>query len=337
MSNLITDTPEALLWVEAEMSRHDLGIYGHLKPGVIWTDARAADGSLLVEASPSSLVSAFHLKRNPLLRDHDPGRPVGDVLDAASFVGPLGQQFVVAIIGYYAREKIHTLSDMGLADIPAPDVDWLPDLADDVYVKIATDPRDVPDAWIDDVASASPLPVVRDPLSHNSNDTLIELIRIGLPYAVIVWNPFVKSFATEAGKAAYAGVHAWLKSVIRRASERKSPCVCIEGVQNGCEVSYLIRGNDVELSCAAYEGLSEAAAQAARLISTLINRGMPAARLVYEFDAQARRWYPSYAVLDNGRLIANTPSLIAAAADLPAELSVGLTRTDMGVSDHDAQ
>lgn len=318
------------------MSRHDGGTYGELRAGVIWTDARAADGSLLVEAHPSSLVRALHHRPVPLLRDHDPGRPVGDVLEAESFVGPQGQQFVAAVIGYYAREQIDTFKDIGLADTPAPAVGLLPDLAGDVSVQIAADPRDVPEAWIDSVASTSPLPVVRTSLSHNASDTLVELIRIGLPYAVIVWNPLVKSFATEAGKAMYGQVHAWLKSAIRRASERRSPCVCIEGVQQDCQVSYLIRGSDVELNSAAYEGISEAAAQAARLISTLIHRGTPATRLVYEFDAEARRWFPSYAVLDNGRLIASTPSLIAAAADLPTGLSVGLTRRDMGAPDHEA-
>ncbi|NIJ73415.1 MULTISPECIES: hypothetical protein [unclassified Xanthomonas] len=293
MSNLLAGTVEAQVWVQSAITRHGGGIYGQLVPGVIWTDARAADGSLLVEAHPASLLNALTRDPIPLLRDHDPGRPVGDVLEAASFVGPQGERFVVALLGYYNRDLVQTFADVGLGEISAPDASTLPELDNDLYIQVASDPRDVPESWIDQIASTAPVPVARTPLSHNAGETLIELVRIGLPFAILVWNPLVKGFATEAGKALYSGLHAWLKRVVASASERKAPCICIESRQNGCQVSFLIRGSDVALNYAAHEGLSQGAAQAARIISIFAQRGTPASKLVYEFDAKAHKWYPS--------------------------------------------
>lgn len=332
MSNLLTDTVEARAWVEGAVARHMGGIYLKLVPGVIWTDARAADGTLLVEAHPAALLAALRREPIPLLRDHDPGLPVGDVLEAASFVGPNGERFVVALLGYYDRDLVGSFVDLGLDEIMGPEVGTRPVLGDELFIQVASDPRDVPKAWIDHIVSTAPVPVARTPLSHNAGETLLELVRIGLPFAFLVWNPFVTAFATEAGKATYAALHAWLKKVVASASERKAPCICLDSVNDGCQVSFLIRGNDVALNYAAHEGLSDGAAQADRIISKYAERGTPASKLVYEFDAKAGKWYPSYAVLVSRRIIASTPTLIAVASDLPAGLSLGLTRKDMGVS-----
>lgn len=332
MTHLLTDTIEAKTWVEEAIAQHEGGVYGVLVPGVIWTDARAADGSLLVEADPDSLLRALARESLPLFNGHDPGRPVGHVLKAARFQAPQGQQFVAAILGYYSRDLVQTFDDLGLGNISAPIVGKLPEPPHNQWIEIACDPREVSEAWVDSIALDAPLPVVRTPLSNNASDALQELIRIGLPYALLVWNPAVKAFGTEMGKAAYAGLYAWLKRFIASASSHKAPLVCIESHQNDCQVSFLIRGNDVSLNYTAHEGLSQAAAQAARLIAVLEKRGTPASRLVYEFDARALRWYPSYAVLDNKRIITSSSDLIAAASELPAGLSLGLRRKDIGES-----
>lgn len=54
MSDLLTDTLEARLWAHGATARHEGGIYGLIAAGVIWTDARAADGSLILEAARPS-------------------------------------------------------------------------------------------------------------------------------------------------------------------------------------------------------------------------------------------------------------------------------------------
>ncbi|MDE2249074.1 MAG: hypothetical protein KGM46_04495 [Pseudomonadota bacterium] len=330
MSQLLVDTIEAQQWAQEAIARHREGIYGEVVSGVIWSDARGADGQLLVEADPDALLKVLEQRPMPLLRDHDPGRPIGHVLDAARFQSPQGQHFVVAVLGYYTRATVQTFDELGLSEVVAPPVHELPEPSAYLLIEIATDPRDVPEAWIDELAAQAPLPVVRTSLSHNAADTAHDLIKVGLIFAALVWNPFVKAFATEAGKAAYAGVHAWLKDVVGRLRDRRSPVLSIESHHDGCHVAFLIRGVDVTSNYAAHEGLTLAATQAAKVIATLKDRSMPAARLVYEFDRDAHRWYPSFAVLDNHRIIASTPTLIAAAAELPNGLSLGMRRSDMG-------
>lgn len=333
MPNLLSDTSEANAWAIEAIARHMGNIYGELVPGVIWTDARAKDGSLLVEGDPESLLRALRREPIPLMHGHDPGRPIGYVLEAAQFQTPHGERFVAAILGYYTQDRTITFAELGLSDVFAPPVSELPPLPSNLRIEIATDPREVSEKWVDSIAKSAPLSVTRTPLSHNSSEALQELIRIGLPYILLVWNPLVKAFGTELGKAAYAGLYSWLKGVIAAASKHNAPVLCLESVQQNCNVSFLIRGNDVSLNYAALEALSQAAAHAAKLIDVLTQRGMPPSKLVYEFDSKAMRWFPSYAVLGNGRIIANSPMLITAAADLPKGLSLGLSRKDMGDSE----
>ena len=265
----------------------------------------------------------------PLLRDHDPGRPIGHVLEAARFQAPQGEQFVAAVLGYYTRDTVRTFDEFGLSEVAVPTVRELPEPSADLWIEIAADPRDVPEAWIDELVAHAPLPVVRTTLSHNAAETAHEVIQVAVIYAALVWNPFVRAFATEAGKAAYAGVRAWLKHVVGRLRDRRAPVLSIESYQDGCHVAFLIRGVDVALNYAAHEGLSLAAAEAAKIIATFKDRSMPAARLVYEFDCEVHRWYPSFAVLDNQRIIASTPTLIATAAELPRGLSLGMRCENM--------
>jgi len=330
MSQLLTDTIEAQQWAQEAIARHKNGIYGEVVSGVIWSDTRDADGQLKVEAAPDALLNALEQRPMPLLRDHDPGRPIGHVLEAACFQSPQGQHFVAAVLGYYTRDMVRTFDELGLSEVAALPVRELPEPSADLRIEIAADPRDVPEAWIDELAAHAPLPVVRTSLSHNAAETAHEVIKVGLIYAALVWNPFVKAFATEAGKAAYAGIHAWLREVVGRLRDRRSPVLSIESHHEGCHVAFLIRGTDVTLNYAAHEGLALAATQAAKVIATLKDRSMSPARLVYEFDRDAHRWYPSFAVLDNRRIIASTPTLIAAAAELPKGLSLGMRRNDMG-------
>ncbi|MEN5040419.1 MULTISPECIES: hypothetical protein [Stenotrophomonas] len=335
MAQLLNDTIEAQLWAQDAITRLKGGNYGELVAGVVWTDARAEDGSLLVEAEPETMLRVLAREPLPILHGHDPGRPVGNVLEAALFQAPTGERFVAAILGHYTRDRILTFAELGLNDVAASQLSNLPEPTEEAWIQIASDPRDVSEAWVDEIAQDAPLPIVRTPLSHNSSDAWHELIRIGLPFALLVWNPAAKAFGTEVGKAVYAATYTWLKKAIESARERKAPLLCFESHQQGCQVTFLIRGNDVSLNYAAQEGLSQAAAQAARLVTLLAQRGMPASKLVYEIDAKALRWFPSYAVLDNGRIIASTPMLIASASELPAGLSLGLTRKDMGKSHQD--
>jgi hypothetical protein len=50
---------------------------------------------------------------------------------------------------------------------------------------------------------------------------------------------------------------------------------------------------------------------------------MPVRRLVYEFDREAVRWIPSYAILNDHRLISDSV-VLTAIEHLPPGLSLGL-------------
>ena len=63
------------------------------------------------------------------------------------------------------------------------------------------------------------------------------------------------------------------------------------------------------------------------MIANLAKRGMPARQLVYEFDKTALTWYPSYAVLQDSRIITDNAALIAI-ENLPTSLSLGISRGD---------
>ncbi len=204
-----------------------------------------------------------------------------------------------------------------------PSAQFLPSLPADCWIEIAVDPRDVDKEWLEQVASNAPIPIVHSPLSHNSAESTSELIRVGLVYLAIVWNPFVTSIASEAGKKAYAGIHTWIRKLLERLVERQNPILDFHTFYDDCQVSFLLRGKDLALHYAAHDALHAAAAQAATLVAKLKTGSSPARQLVYEFSKETHRWYPSFAVLRDGRIVTDSIKLIAI-EQLPTGLSLGL-------------
>ena len=99
----------------------------------------------------------------------------------------------------------------------------------------------------------------------------------------------------------------------------------LKGHLDGCQVSFLFRGKDVKQHYAAHDALSGAAAQAAQLVAKLKAWGMPVRQLIYEFDKEVLLWFPSYAVLNDNRIITDNGALIAI-EQLPKDLSLGPSR-----------
>ncbi|WOD12355.1 hypothetical protein RPW65_05730 [Pseudomonas sp. NyZ704] len=326
MAELIERSPAAKQWVKSTILRRSGGIFGKLMPAVIWTDARDELGARVVPIEAQRLVESINNFPHILLHNHDPGKPKGQALEAACFETHDGQKFVAAILGYFAGGEVLTFQEMNLLDeLEVQSPLSLPVLPEGVWIQIATDPREVDSAWLDSVANASPLRVERTELSHNAADSLQELIRVALPYLVLVWNPFVTAIATEAGKDSYLAVQGWIKKLFERLAERKNPILSIQAQQDGCQVSFLIRGKAVDQHYAAHAALPAAAAQAAKLVTKLRERGIASRELIYEFDGQALRWFPSYAVLCDGRIVTDHNELIAI-EQLPTGLSLGLAR-----------
>ncbi|SEO46319.1 hypothetical protein SAMN02800692_0905 [Luteibacter sp. UNC138MFCol5.1] len=328
MANKIQLTPEAQQWAEKGLERYGPPVYAQVASAVLWTDERDASGRLAVPADPAALVDSHRRDPAVLLNGHDPGLPLGQVLEVEAFVTPDGQHFVAGIVGYYGRGGLATFAQLDLADSEVQHRDEAPLVAVDGPIELATDPRDLPNGWLDEVLSDAPPRTVHVQMSYNAANTTHELIRIALAYGIL-WNPFVKAIATEAGKDVYAAARTWLKTVLDRSRQLESPIICLEGPYRQCRVSFLIRGTNPATHAAAYEGLSEAAAQAATLIDRLEAKGLSVATVVYEFNETSGRWYPSYARLANGRMIVDSPMLIATLQDLPTGLSLGMRKTEM--------
>jgi len=324
MANLINDTHAARSWVEETIQRHSDGIFGKLASAVIWSDARDANDRPLVDVDPNALVTEINESPMVLLHNHDPGRPIGEVLDAAGFSDPEGKQFVAAILGFYAGGNVMNFRDCGVyAEESVSSAPLLPPFPENCWIEIGVDPREVEDGWIEQLANDAPLPVVRRLLSHNSAESVQELIRAGLIYLALAWNPFVTSIASEAGKRTYASLHAWVRRLIEGLADRRNPILDLHTFQGDCQVSFLLRGKDIKVHYKAHDGLPAAAAQGAALIASLKARSCPARQLVYEFDKEMLRWYPSFAILTDGRIITDSLTLIAF-EQLPSDLSLGL-------------
>ncbi|HDL7341790.1 TPA: hypothetical protein PXN25_002669 [Yersinia enterocolitica] len=325
MSELL-NTPSARDWVKKAIQRHANGIYGKIVPAVIWTDARGNDGELLVNEDPINLVAKINMDPFILLHNHDPGKPKGYVLESECFESKDGTKFVAAVLGLYSGKSVVEFSSLDFVQkvfVSSPKM--LPLLPDGEQIEFATDPREVDAAWLAQVINDAPLPIEYTELSHNAADAELELIRIGIGYLAIVWNPYVTSVASEAGKRTYTAIHEWLRKLLSKLADRRNPLLDVSSYQNDCQVSFLFRGKDVKLHYAAHEALPKAAAQAAQLISNFKDRGKPARLLTYEWDKDAHKWYPSYAVLNDQTIIVDSSTLIAV-EQLPTELSLGIRK-----------
>ena len=118
MSVLLNETPAAGEWVDIATRRCSGHIFGSLAPAVVWSDARGDDGELLVPADPVELASAINGTPHALLNGHDPGKPIGQVLEAAHFETESGVKFVAAIFGYYAGGEALSFEDRALTRRP---------------------------------------------------------------------------------------------------------------------------------------------------------------------------------------------------------------------------
>jgi hypothetical protein len=329
---LIAETPEAIAWIDRVKAVYSGNqVFGKTASAVIWADTTGPDGEQLVPIEdPRALVVDINTNGYPLLKGHDPGFPVGKVLTAEVFTSSDGATFIAAIVGYYAGGAHLSFRNLGFDPAAAVSLpSSLPALSD-AWINFATDPREINSAWLEDVLHTAPLRVERTELSHNAADALQELIRLGLPYIVLVWNPFTKTIATEAGKDAYAAIHHWLRTLFEKLAELKNPVLVIQSFQDDCEVSFLFRGKDVERNYAAHEARPIAAVHAAELVAKMKNVGFAPKLIVYEFHPQGHKWFPSYAELHDGRFVTDNNILIAI-EQLPSQVSLGIT---LGRAEH---
>lgn len=320
------DIPAVKTWSESAIRRNSGRPFGNLVAGVIWSDARGEDGELLVPLDPVDYVARHNSDWQLLLNGHDPGRPLGQVLEAAHFESDSGEQFIVAILALYAGSDVLNFKDLGIDTTKrnSPPAQ-LPTLPGGLWIELATDPREIEFEWLDRVSEQAPLPIKRTELSHNAAEAPHELIGVGLLFMTLAWAPFLTSVASEAGKDTYASIRKWLGSLVEKLSDRRNPVLDIHSHHNGCQVSFLIRGKEVKPNTDALEAITDAASQAESLISKLKKQGAAPKKLVYEFDKKASLWYPSYAILHDDRILTDSVELLAI-EKLPRSISIGLKR-----------
>ncbi len=315
MPDLIDRSDEAVAWVAQAKTVH-LGnrVFGTIASSVIWSETTGLDGELLVPVDPIALVADINANGFPLLKGHDPGFPLGKVLGAKVFTSSDGSRFVAAILGFYTGGERLSFLDFGfdsVAEVASPSS--LPILPDACWISFATDPREVDAEWLKDVLQTAPLRVEQTELSHNAAESSFDLIRIGLLFMGLVWNPFVTTIATEAGKAAYAEINKWLRRLFEKLAERRNPIVEIQSHYDGCQIFFVFRGTDLKRHYAAHDALPSAAAQAQQLVTNMKTIGSSPRLILYEFHPQDDRWFPSYAELHDGRFVTDNNILIAVA------------------------
>ncbi len=325
MSTLIDDTTEAATWVDQVISERLQGRgFGKMVSAVLWVNNPDQDAEPVGGDDPTAFIDEINAQGWPIFRGHDPGYPVGRTIAAKLFTSPGGARFVAAILALYKDES--RLSFRELSIDPSPVVsspNTLQALDGDYWLDFATDPREVDSLWVDEVLSEAPLKVNRVELSHNSAEPQSELIRIGMIFAALVWNPLVTTVSTEAGKDIYTGIRKWLRNFWNKLADCKKPVVVVQSYQDGCEVSFLFRGKTVKENYDAHDALPLAAVQAAKLIANMKTKGVAPLSLVYEFDEA--RWFPSYATLEGGQIISDRTLLIAV-EQLPKGLSIGVRK-----------
>ncbi|MSP94314.1 MAG: hypothetical protein EXR00_03510 [Alphaproteobacteria bacterium] len=196
MSNLLSDSQAASAWAKETIARQPTnGAFRDFVSGVIWSDAERLTDGKIIPLDPSWL-SEIKGDGFPLLLNHDPGRPIGKVIAAEMFTTMDGRKFVAGILGFYKVGEHKSFSDFGFdksLNLPPPNT--LPSISKEMWIDLATDPREVEAEWVAGTAAGAPLPVKKRPLSHNALEATQELIRVGLPYLILVWNPFVTAIA----------------------------------------------------------------------------------------------------------------------------------------------
>lgn len=325
MSSLLTDHREADDWAEHIIAEHRArGIFGKFSVGVVWTEEGNPLADQGIQFDPYEHVSQLNIYGQPLFLNHDPGRPVGRVIAGEVFESHDGRKFIGAVLGYYDGVEHGGFSDFVFdfsADPGAPRE--LPELADDDWIEIATDPRDVDRSWVIDAAEEAPLKVKRRSVSYNAAEAAAEVIRVAVPYLALIWNPLVTTIATKAGEDTYKAMRKWQERLFRKFSEHKNPIIALQAVLSDCDITFIVRGNDLDILMAASAGLEAAASQAHHLVQALRRQNAPLRALFYEFDPERKAWIPSYAELRDGRFITDNRTLILA-ENLPKGLSLGL-------------
>jgi hypothetical protein len=322
MPSLIDETPDASAWVDQNLRAVPRGkSLGHLTSAVIWTDSYLENGEPIGGGVPSAFLNEINEQGVPLWHGHDPGRPAGRFIAAHAFTSPKNVRFVAAILAYYEPEGLLSFGSLGIDPFPVATLPTRLGLPDGARIELAADPRDVPEHWLDEVSEDAPLVVKQVKSSQNDAESLKELIHVVVPYAALFWNPLVKSFGEQVGKDIYAGLHQWLQKLWKKLKELRDPIVDVQAHHNGCTVSFLLRGRGIEQHYAAHAALPSAAAQAAKLIDTFSEFNPKLITLFYEFEQS--RWFPSYGVLADGRMITDSTVLIAY-EQVPKYLSMGL-------------
>jgi hypothetical protein len=115
-----------------------------------------------------------------------------------------------------------------------------------------------------------------------------------------------------------------LNRLVEKVAELDDPILEIQSHHDGCQISFLLRGRDIKSHYEAMESLARAGTQAEHLVAGIRRQGNPALVLVYEYDRESKKWYPSYAELADGTLVTDNQKLIVE-QELPRGMSLGLT------------
>ena len=241
--------------------------------------------------------------------DHDPLiHPRARILAARLFYAPGSQvHFIGAVAGFHDPTKCLGFRDLG-ADIASLVRDELPHHAANQsnQVQLIANPHEFNATSIKGLLDCAPGTVSRKlaRATRKAADPLA-ILALSAPMSFLAW--FAKRTADKAADEFWS----WLVRVFEMIARHRRERVLFEFVSpyRGCRVEFVVDSKDPEVLCEASASMDGAAQSAASLVDRLHEQELK--RLVYGFDAGARRWLPRWAVSNSVGVITDAPYLIS--------------------------
>lgn len=312
-------------WIKSIISRVDSVLYRRISAGILWKERRPEEDGPFVGHNSDYLKKAISQGGFPILDEHDPGKVVGTVID---FLEIKDNEGLLTLVGAFAifEPKSHlTFADIG---------DWRTknDTSSSTIVSTTSTPHvflSVPSTHTSESIVqelAPPSKSIDLELRHNflySSDISFQIWEVAVPITLLL-APFAKQLGQDLAKEFYA----WLRKVVKKAASNENSIVTLRTEHQDCNVLLLIRsGLSPKDTQNRNQGISEAVAEARRLVDHLRSHQMKPKRLTMEYEPTGG-WSPTNVLLHNGRIVWDGVALEEAVTALDSSktgLSLGLT------------
>jgi hypothetical protein len=264
-------------------------------------------------------------------RAHDPLiHPIGRVIAAKVFraVQP-DIFFVVGIIGFYDASELPTFASSGIdvSKLPVP-LETATDDPTHLYALMECNPLEIPNSLVADMLATAPDTVARGEGVHFRKEAVsLAILHLSVSFWLLSNTPFGKKFQERLGEKAADASADFLKWIaqtvcrkLRQITGRETRLV-ISFQHKGCEVEFVLKGNEGPLATTEAMQAMEAAANQSLLLVEALLPSVPT-RVTYGYDLPTKRWFPIHATTRKVGIITDQPYLITT-QNLQGGFSVG--------------